>query len=143
MTRADPRHRKESPQVSQSPSHSAEPSGYLKPGYEPFADTFRRNFEMHGESGAAFAATRNDELVVDIWGGTADAASLKPWDEHTLSVTLSGTNGVTAICLAIVIDRSLVRLEDPVHKHWSEFAANGKDAISIGISVRSLPFVTC
>ena len=69
------------------------------------ADAFRLNFERgdlnRPEMGAAFGLYADGELVVDLWAGTADSASAKPWDENTLALVFSTTKGATAICVGL------------------------------------------
>lgn len=44
----------------------------VAPGFEGVAEAFRQNFTRDEELGAAFAAVKDGEPVVDIWGGLAD-----------------------------------------------------------------------
>jgi len=105
--------------------------GHVEPGFEPVAEAFAANFAERGELGAAFAATLDGRPVVDLWGGVADAATGRPWLEDTMQVIFSGTKGVTALCMAMLLDRGSLKLDDPVSVHWPEFAAHGKEAITV------------
>jgi CubicO group peptidase (beta-lactamase class C family) len=105
--------------------------GFVAPGYEPVADAFRANFAARRELGAAFAATRNGKLVVDLWGGVADSATGRPWRSDTLQVIFSGTKALVAMCLVMLIERGELELEQPVCRYWPEFAAEGKHAVSV------------
>jgi CubicO group peptidase (beta-lactamase class C family) len=105
--------------------------GFVAPGYKRVADVFERNFTERGEVGAAFAAMRDGELVVDLWGGWADEAARRPWEEDTLQLVFSGTKGLVATCLLMLIDRGQLALDDPVAKHWPEFAARGKEHVTV------------
>jgi len=97
------------------------PEGHVAPGYEPVREAFERNFTELGELGAAFAAFRSGELVVDLWGGLADRDTARPWREDTLQLFFSGTKGMVAICLLKLIERGKLHLDDPVSRHWPEF----------------------
>jgi CubicO group peptidase (beta-lactamase class C family) len=105
--------------------------GHVAPGFEPVARAFAENLSARGELGAAFAATRDGRPVVDLWGGVADESSGRPWSEDTLQLIFSGTKGLTALCMTMLLDRGQLRLEDPVARHWPEFAASGKQAITV------------
>jgi CubicO group peptidase (beta-lactamase class C family) len=105
--------------------------GQVEAGFEPVADAFARNFAQRGEVGAAFAATLDGRPVVDLWGGVADGASERPWQRDTMQPIFSGTKGLTALCMTMLVDRGLLALEDPVCEHWPEFAAQGKEAITV------------
>jgi CubicO group peptidase (beta-lactamase class C family) len=95
--------------------------GFVARGYERVRDAFEQNFAERGELGAAFAVVRHGEPVVDLWGGVADRASGRPWAEDTLQLFFSGTKGMVAICLLMLIERGKLRLDDPVSRHWPEF----------------------
>ena len=112
-------------------SVDARAAGFVAPGFEPVADAFARNFAEHGELGAAFAAYRDGELVVDLWGGVADRAAGRPWERDTLQLVFSGTKGLVAICLLLLIDRGLLELDERVATYWPEFAAAGKEAVTV------------
>jgi CubicO group peptidase (beta-lactamase class C family) len=101
------------------------------PGFEPVAEEFERNFSERGETGAAFAVNRGDDLIVDLWGGLADRDSRRPWNQDTLQLIFSGTKGLVSLCMLILADRQQLDLDAPVASCWSEFAGNGKGAIRI------------
>ncbi len=68
--------------------------------------------------------------MVDIWGGEQNEAG-DPWAEDTLSVSFSTTKGVTSTLLHQLVEEGKLHYDDPVSKHWPEFAANGKETITI------------
>lgn len=107
-------------------------SGFVAPGFEVVQDAFAVNLTRRGEVGAAFAAHVDGELVVDIWGGISDQASQAPWTKDTLSVIFSGTKGVVAVAALLLIDRGELSLEEPVATYWPEFAAAGKERVTVG-----------
>lgn len=101
------------------------------PRFAKVRDAFVANFRERGELGAAFAVVHEGELVVDLWGGYADAQRSRPWSPQTLTNVWSTTKGVAAMCFAILADRGLLCYDDPVAKHWPEFAAAGKANVTI------------
>ncbi|HET7120863.1 MAG TPA: serine hydrolase domain-containing protein [Solirubrobacterales bacterium] len=105
--------------------------GRVESGFEAVAEAFEANFATRGEHGAAFAATLDGEPVVDLWGGFADADAGESWRRDTLHVAFSGTKGLTALCMAMLVDRGLLDLDDRVAAHWPEFGANGKAEITV------------
>lgn len=111
---------------------AASVSGFVAPGFEIVQDAFAANFTRRGEVGAAFAAHLDGELVVDLWGGVADQATQAPWSEDTLSIIFSGTKGVVAVAMLMLVDRGVLSLEEPVATYWPEFAAAGKERITVG-----------
>lgn len=109
-------------------------SGSVAPGFERARDAFAVNFEREGdyqETGAALTAYRGGELVVDLWGGWADAARTRPWTRETLINVWSSTKGVTATALAVLVDLGLIDYDDPVAKVWPEFAQAEKAAVTV------------
>ena len=95
--------------------------GFVEPGFEGVADAFERNFSERGELGAAFAAIRDGETVVDLHGGLADRASGRPWAEDTLQLVFSGTKGFVAVCMLILLERRALELDAHVARYWPEF----------------------
>ncbi|WP_066902373.1 serine hydrolase domain-containing protein [Mycolicibacterium houstonense] len=81
------------------------------------------------ETGAAIAIDIDGELVVDMWGGHADAAKTTPWAEDTIVNVFSSTKTVTALAGLMLIDRGLITADAKVAEYWPEFAANGKQDI--------------
>ena len=43
----------------------------------------------------------------------------------------SGTKGLVALCLLMLVDRGELDLDAPVARYWPEFAANGKESIRV------------
>jgi CubicO group peptidase (beta-lactamase class C family) len=94
-------------------------------------ETFEKSFAAGREVGASFAATVNGELVVDLWGGHADAARTKPWRRDTIVNVFSTTKAMAALCLHQLADRGRVDLDAPVARCWPEFAQAGKGALPV------------
>jgi CubicO group peptidase (beta-lactamase class C family) len=106
-------------------------SGTVAPGFEPVREQFEANFARRGELGAAVAAYRGGEKVVDLWGGHRDARRREPWLEDTMVMVYSTSKGLAAMCVALAHSRGLLGFDDTVAQHWPEFAANGKEAITV------------
>lgn len=108
--------------------------GTVAPGFEAAKDAFAANFARAGdyqEVGASFAAFHRGRCVVDLWGGFTDGARTKPWSHNTLANIWSSTKAVTAVAVARLVDRGLLRYEDKVASVWPEFAQNGKADITV------------
>lgn len=96
-------------------------------------EAFRQNFVQRGEVGAAVAAWVDGELVVNLWGGWADAAGTRPWRVDTLATVLSGTKGLTSTCVHQLVERGELDLQAPVARYWPEFARAGKEAVTVAM----------
>jgi len=94
-------------------------------------DAFAANFEANREVGSSFAATVNGELVVDLWGGYADAAKTRPWQEDTIVNVFSTTKAMTALCAHILVEGGSLDVDSPVARYWPEFAQAGKERVTV------------
>ena len=108
--------------------------GEVAAGFEPVRDRFAAHFalpEAYREIGASLAVYRHGECVVDLWGGHADRARTRAWQRDTLVNLWSTTKGVTAMAVALLVDRGKLRYEDRVAAFWPEFAAAGKSGVTV------------
>lgn len=106
--------------------------GTCAEGFEPVRAAFAANFALRGEVGASVSVVRNGKVVVDLWGGFADAARARPWTRDTLANVWSTTKGMGALVCAMLVERGQMSYEDRVADYWPEFAAEGKGDITIG-----------
>ncbi|MEJ3746310.1 serine hydrolase domain-containing protein [Actinomycetes bacterium KLBMP 9797] len=105
--------------------------GMVAAGFESVRAAFAANFARGAEVGAAVAVYRHGRPVVDLWAGTADPASGRPWHRDTLQVIFSATKSATAACAHLLAERGQLDLDAPVAAYWPEFAAAGKDRIPV------------
>jgi CubicO group peptidase (beta-lactamase class C family) len=99
-------------------------------------EVFEANFEPKDsvyDEGASVALTIDGELVVDLWGGTAnrDAGESLPWEADTIINVWSTTKTVAALACLMLADQGELDLYAPVAKVWPEFAAEGKGGIEV------------
>ncbi len=94
---------------------------------------FERNFTHDNEVGAAVAVWVEGDLVVNLWGGYADANRKKRWRQNTLASVFSGTKGLTSTCIHLLADRGELDLGAPVAQYWPEFAQAGKQDITVAM----------
>src|SRR5262249_18270767 len=102
-------------------------------GFDRVREAFARNFALRNEVGAAVAVWVDGDLVVNLWGGFADAAGTRPWRQDTLTTVLSGTKGLSATCVHQLADRGELDLQAPVARYWPEFAQAGKEDITLAM----------
>src|SRR5215472_16226993 len=105
--------------------------GVVESGYEPVREAFEANFRERGETGAACCIFVDGRKVVDIWSGLADHKTGREWTEDTTALVYSTTKGVTAICAHHLAERGGLDLDAPVAQYWPEFAAAGKEAVTV------------
>jgi CubicO group peptidase (beta-lactamase class C family) len=99
--------------------------------FEPVRDAFRRNFAEHGEIGATLCMYVDGRAVLDLWGGYADEAKTRPWRPETLVAIFSVGKAIAALCAHQLVDRGKLDLDAPVSRYWPQFAAQGKEGVTI------------
>jgi CubicO group peptidase (beta-lactamase class C family) len=99
--------------------------------YENLRAEFDKRLANGDDFGASLAVIERGELVVDLWGGYANAAKTVEWQENTLVNTWSITKTMTALSMLILVDRGQVHLDSPVAQYWPEFATAGKESVLV------------
>lgn len=105
--------------------------GTCEPGYEAVGEAFAAGFSERGETGAAVALMVEGELVVDLWGGHADLAAGRPWQEDTIAHCYSVTKAFAALCVVLLAARGALDLDAPVADVWPEYAVAGKHRTTV------------
>ena len=106
-------------------------AGLVEPGFEPVRDAFARNFEEGSELGSAFCVHVDGRKVVDLTGGSFDAAATLPYGPDALQLVFSSTKGATAVCANLLAQRGLLDLDAPVTTYWPEFGQAGKESMPV------------
>lgn len=94
-------------------------------------DVLSAQLDSGADVGASIAVVHRDEMVVDIWGGYADADKTKPWERDTIVNVWSTTKTMTFLVALMLADRGQLDFNAPVATYWPEFAANGKENIEV------------
>ena len=68
--------------------------------------------------------------VVDLWGGYADPARTRRWNEDQLVNAFSVGKGITAVVAAQCVARGELSYDTLVSSVWPEFASHGKDSLT-------------
>ena len=69
--------------------------------------------------------------VVDLWCGWADAARTRQWQRETVVNAFSVGKAFAGLSLLMLVSRGAAGLDDPVARHWPEFAASGKEEVTL------------
>lgn len=109
----------------------ADIDGYVAPGFEGVRAAFAANFDSHDEVGASFCLYHRGEKVVDLWGGIADPATGRPYEEDTCQLVFSTTKGIVAICANRLIEQGRLDPDARVAEYWPEFAKAGKEDVLV------------
>src|SRR5579872_1106414 len=105
--------------------------GHCETRFVEVRELFQRSFDSGEEIGAAVSFVLDGKCVVDLWGGHYDLARTREWERDTLVNVYSTTKGMTAICANQLIERGLLDIEAPVARYWPQFAAAGKEKITL------------
>jgi CubicO group peptidase (beta-lactamase class C family) len=116
------------------PAPAAVPiEGVCDPRFEAVREAFAANFAeaTDPEWGAAVCVRAGGRVVADVWGGHVDAERTRPWRRDTLVNAYSVGKGILAILALSCVEEGLVDLDAPVASLWPEFAARGKDRLTV------------
>ncbi|MFC4529660.1 serine hydrolase domain-containing protein [Sphaerisporangium dianthi] len=105
--------------------------GHCDPRFARVREVFEGHFAQGEEIGAAFAVHLDGEPVVDLWDGVADRHTGRPWERDTPALSYSCTKAVTAAVVLMLAERGAVDLGAPVAEVWPEFAAGGKERVTV------------
>jgi len=107
--------------------------GTTDPRFAACREAMTANLADGYDLGCSLAVVKDGEIVVDLWGGFADAARTRAWQDDTLVNIWSATKGVMALAVAMAVERGQLDYSAPVADVWPEFAANGKEAITLDL----------
>ena len=106
--------------------------GGVEEGFGPVADAFDRNFDDPGEDGAAVVVFHDGRKVVDLSAGT-DVVLHRAMPADALMMVASCSKGITATVLAMLVERGVLDPEQRVATYWPEFAAGGKEDVTVAM----------
>ncbi len=92
---------------------------------------FEENFRARGELGAAVSVWHEGRELLSLASGWRDRQQTLPWDTDTLVLGWSITKALASACLLHVLAADGIELATPVSALWPEFAANGKEAVTL------------
>lgn len=106
-------------------------NGYFDLQFEAVREAFADLFNNPQERGAALCVQVAGETVVDLWAGHADKDGNEPWHSDTLANLFSCTKTFTAVTALQLVGEGKLDLDGPVARYWPEFAAAGKERITL------------
>jgi CubicO group peptidase (beta-lactamase class C family) len=87
--------------------------------------------ESGTEQGVQVTVYRDGRQVVDTVAGIADPATGRPVDAGTVFYNFSIVKGATATVAHLLAERGLFGYDTPIAELWPEFAAHGKQAVTV------------
>ena len=105
--------------------------GIYEKRFEKVFEQFRENLETKIDVGASFSVYSNNKVLINLAGGYKNKDKTEPWSLDTTVCVHSTGKGIVAMCLALLIDRGLLNLDEAVANYWPEFSSNSKGNISV------------
>ncbi len=99
--------------------------------FSPVRDALAENLAHRGELGAAVAVIVDGRAVVDLWCGWTDADRSRRWQQDTLVNVFSVGKALAGLCVLMLASRGRLDLDERVVRYWPQFAAAGKDEITV------------
>jgi CubicO group peptidase (beta-lactamase class C family) len=104
-------------------------AGEVAAGFEPVRAAFEKA-QAADEGGAQLAVYRDGRLVVDLWAGS-DPISGRSFTGDSRTILMSVSKGLVAACANLLRERGVLDVDSPVAEYWPEFAAAGKERITV------------
>jgi CubicO group peptidase (beta-lactamase class C family) len=98
--------------------------GWVADGFEPVRREFAAALAAEQRPCAQLAVYHRGRLAVDLWAGesmTSDA----------LTGVYSTVKGAAHLVVALLVQEGVLELDRAVAEYWPEFAAEGKDAVTL------------
>ena len=105
--------------------------GHYELQFEAVREAFAALFDDPQERGAALCVQVGGETVLDLWAGTADKDGAQAWHSDTIANLFSCTKTFTAVTALQLVAEGKLQLDAPVANDWPQFAAAGKDNITL------------
>ena len=102
--------------------------GICSPRFEELKKIFEKYFNDDEEIGANFSIVKNNEILVNIYGGEKKQGN--SWDQNTIVNTFSLSKGIYASCIAKLVEEQAIDIEQKVSFYWPEFR-NNKENICV------------
>lgn len=92
-------------------------------------EAFEQIIEENIRGGAALSLWHEGTCLLSLQGGEASPG--KPWTNKTPCLIWSASKGVAAACALHALQEKGIPLETSVSSLWPEFAANGKESVTL------------
>jgi len=99
--------------------------GICPPKFDELKNIFQKYFENKEELGANFAVVKNNEILINIYGGFKNKNEL--WDENTIVNTFSLSKGIYAAAVAKLIEEKEIDIDQRIIFYWPEFKEYKED----------------
>ncbi|MFK7913896.1 MAG: serine hydrolase domain-containing protein [Pseudomonadales bacterium] len=107
--------------------------GTVAPGFESVKALYAENMRTLAERNTQLCVYVGEQQVVDLWASAIDDPAFTP--DSLVNVFSSGKS-LEAIAMAMLVDRGHLSFAARVVDYWPEFAAHGKDALTVADLMR-------
>ncbi|ELU10516.1 hypothetical protein CAPTEDRAFT_156512 [Capitella teleta] len=105
--------------------------GFAAPGWRQVADIYREQLDNGEQRGGGISVFYEGKQVVAFTGGYAHYESEWKWEKDTLSCIYSSTKAVSAVAIALLVQRGFLDYKSPVKKYWPEFRLHNKGKTTV------------
>ena len=91
--------------------------GQVESEYNSVKEAFHQNFQLGEEISAQLCVVLRDKIVIDLWGSVSDPG----YDGDSLQTIWSSTKNLSALGVAMLVDRGSISYRDKITKHWPGF----------------------
>jgi len=113
-------------------SKTIQAEGFVAPGFESVKQMFENNFQRGADESSQLCVYVGEEKVVDLWFSTTNTT----FTGDTLINVFSSTKSLTAIAMAALVDKGVIKYSDKIATHWPEFGQKDKGDITIADLMR-------
>ena len=126
--------------------------GQVAEGFEEVRKAFEYNFQSGVEVSSQLCIYYQGVCVVDLYGTVTDdvtpgglindgngnhlMATQKGYGAHSIQQVFSSTKNLSAIVVALLVDKGLLKYNEKVSTYWPEFAQHGKENITVADVLR-------
>ena len=105
--------------------------GECETRFEYVRDLLAEEFAAGRATGLAVAVAVAGVPVAHLWAGHADVGRAQPWSPQTIACLFSASKPLAAMCVLKLVECGRLELDAPVARYWPEFAARGKDTVTV------------
>ena len=107
--------------------------GTVEPGFESVRDLYVENMRSLEERNTQLCVYYKGKRVVDLW---ATAIGDNDFSADSLVNVFSSSKSLAAIALSSLVGKGLLDYSARISSYWPEFAANGKEALTVADLMR-------
>ena len=106
--------------------------GHVSPGYESVRELFEGRFMSGREKSAQLCVYVGEEMVINLWHSVSSTSYTK----DTLTTIFSSSKNLSAIAMAMLHEKGLLKYDAKIVEYWPEFTGQGKEGITVADVLR-------